>query len=117
MTECHYLAIDLAKNVFQLHGSAADGRVVFRRRLMRDQLSAFVVQLAPCDIAMEACASAHHWARQFTAMGHRVRLISPQFVKPFVKGNKNDGNDAEAICEAMQRPNMRFVRIRPANPS
>lgn len=71
-----------------------------------------MVQLPPCDIAMEACASAHHWARQFTAMGHRVRLISPQFVKPFVKGNKNDGNDAEAICEAMQRPNMRFAPIK-----
>lgn len=112
MTECHYLAIDVAKNVFQLHGAAADGSLVFRRRLTREQLSAFVVQLPPCDIAMEACASAHHWARQFTAMGHRVRLISPQFVKPFVKGNKNDGNDAEAICEAMQRPNMRFVPIK-----
>lgn len=112
MTECHYLAIDVAKNVFQLHGAAADGSLVFRRRLTREQLSAFVVQLPPCDIAMEACASAHHWARQFTAMGHRVRLISPQFVKPFVKGNKNDGNDGEAICEAMQRPNMRFVPIK-----
>ena len=112
MTECHYLAIDVSKNVFQLHGAAADGSLVFRRRLTREQLSAFVVQLPPCDIAMEACASAHHWARQFTAMGHRVRLISPQFVKPFVKGNKNDGNDAEAICEAMQRPNMRFVPIK-----
>jgi len=112
MTSCHYLAIDVAKNVFQLHGAAADGRVVFRRRLMRDQLSAFVLQLPPCRIAMEACASAHHWARHFTSMGHHVQLISPQFVKPFVKGNKNDGNDAEAICEAMQRPNMRFVPVK-----
>lgn len=96
----------------QLHGTAADGRVVFRRRLMRDQLSAFVLQQPPCRIAMEACASAHHWARHFASMGHHVQLISPQFVKPFVKGNKNDGNDAEAICEAMQRPNMRFVPVK-----
>jgi transposase len=95
-----------------LHGAAADGRVVFRRRLMRDQLSAFVLQQPPCRIAMEACASAHHWARHFASMGHHVQLISPQFVKPFVKGNKNDGNDAEAICEAMQRPNMRFVPVK-----
>jgi len=112
MTSCQYLAIDVAKNIFQLHGTAADGSVAFRRRLARDQLSEFVVQLPACDIAMEACASAHHWARQFVRMGHRVRLISPQFVKPFVKGNKNDGNDAEAICEAMQRPSMRFVPIK-----
>lgn len=100
------------KNVFQLHGAAADGRVVFRRWLVRDQLSTFVVQLPACEIAMEACASAYRWRRQFTAMEHAVRLIGPQFVKPFAKGSKNDGNDAEAICEAMQRPSMRFVPIR-----
>ncbi len=112
MPECRFLAVDLAKNVFQLHGAASDGALVFKRRLMRDQLSVFVANLAPCQIAMEACASAHHWARVFRRFGHEVKLISPQFVRPFVKGSKNDGNDAEAICDAMQRPNMRFVPIK-----
>ena len=112
MTQCCFLAIDIAKNVFQLHGAASDGSVVFRRRLMRDQLPEFIAKLPVCVIAMEACASAHHWAREFRRFGHDVRLISPQFVRPFVKGSKNDGNDAEAICEAMQRPNMRFVPVK-----
>jgi transposase len=112
MTVCQYLAIDVAKNVFQLHGAGVDGAVMLRRRLMRDQLADFVGKLPPCQIAMEACASAHHWARRFRSLGHEVRLISPQFVKPFVKGSKNDGNDAEAICEAMQRPSMRFVPVK-----
>lgn len=112
MAECCFLAIDIAKNVFQLHDAASNGSIVFRRRLMRDQLPEFVAKLPACVIAMEACASAHHWAREFRRFGHDVRLISPQFVRPFVKGSKNDGNDAEAICEAMQRPNMRFVPIK-----
>ncbi len=107
-----FLAIDLAKNVFQLHGVDAAGTLVLRRRVGRAQLTELVLRLAPCTIGMEACSSAHHWARQFQQQGHTVKLISPQFVKPFVKGNKTDGNDAEAICEALQRPSMRFVPIK-----
>ena len=112
MSEAKYVGIDLAKNVFQLHGANALGKVEFRKRLMRDQLPQFVAALSPCVIAMEACASAHDWARRFRAMGHEVRLISPQFVKPFVKGNKTDGNDAEGICDAVRQKNMRFVPIK-----
>ena len=112
MSEAKYVGIDLAKNVFQLHGANALGKVEFRKRLMRDQLPQFVAALSPCVIAMEACASAHDWARRFRAMGHEVRLISPQFVKPFVKGNKTDGNGAEGICDAVRQKNMRFVPIK-----
>ncbi len=112
MNDCQFLGIDLAKNVFQLHGASADGKVVFKKRLTREQLAQFLLHLPPCVVAMEACASANHWGRVFTQMGHQVKLISPQFVKPFVKGNKTDGNDAEAICEALQRPTMRFVPIK-----
>jgi transposase len=107
--ELKVLGIDLSKNLFQLHGVDLAGRAVLRKRLRRDQLVAFISALSPCTIGIEACASAFHWGREFERLGHRVRIISPQFVKPFVRGNKNDGNDAEAICEAMQRPNMRFV--------
>ncbi|WP_370543520.1 IS110 family transposase, partial [Burkholderia pseudomallei] len=107
-----FLAIDLAKNVFQVHGVDAAGKLVLRRRVGRAQLTELVLRLAPCTIGMEACSSANHWARQFLQQGHTVKLISPQFVKPFVKGNKTDGNDAEAICEALQRPSMRFVPIK-----
>ncbi|MBY4868631.1 IS110 family transposase [Burkholderia sp. Bp9017] len=107
-----FLAIDLAKNVFQLHGVDAAGTLVLRRRVGHAQPTELVLRLAPCTIGMEACSSAHHWARQFQQQGHTVKLISPQFVKPFVKGNKTDGNDAEAICEALQRPSMRFVPIK-----
>jgi transposase len=106
------LSIDLAKNLFQLHGEDEHGRVVLKRRLRRDQLGAFVAQLPACVIGVEACAGAFHWARQFEHLGHTVRVISPQFVKPFVRGNKNDGNDAAAICEAVQRPSMRFVPLK-----
>jgi transposase len=106
------LGIDLAKNLFQLHGEDEHGRVVLKRRLRRDQLGAFVAQLPACVIGVEACAGAFHWARQFEHLGHTVRVISPQFVKPFVRGNKNDGNDAAAICEAVQRPSMRFVPLK-----
>ncbi|WP_333995729.1 IS110 family transposase, partial [Burkholderia orbicola] len=104
-----FLAIDLAKNVFQLHGVDAAGKLVLRWRVGRVQLTELVLRLAPCTIGMEACSGAHHWARQFQHQGHTVKLISPQFAKPFVKGNKTDGNDAEAVCEALQRPSMRFV--------
>jgi transposase len=112
MDSIRFLAIDLAKNVFQLHGVTAAGQVVLRRRVSRGQLSELLLKLTPCTIGMEACSSAHYWARQFLQQGHEVKLISPQFVKPFVKGNKTDSNDAEAICEALQRPTMRFVPIK-----
>jgi transposase len=103
------LGIDLSKLSFQLHGVDDSGHCVLRKKLSRAKLLAFIANLPPCLIAIEACGGAHHWYRQFTALGHRVRVIAPQFVKPFVKANKNDAADAEAICEAAQRPNMRFV--------
>lgn len=106
------IGIDLAKNVFQVHGVDAHGKIVLKKQLKRDQVAAFFANLAPCLIGMEACASAHHWGRKLQAMGHTVRLIAPQFVKPYVKTNKNDAADAEAICEAVARPNMRFVAIK-----
>lgn len=106
------IGIDLAKQVFQLHGVDVNERVVLRRQLKRKEMVDFFKALSPCDIGMEACASAHHWARTLAAMGHRVKLIAPQFVKPYVKGNKNDANDAAAICEAMSRPDMRFVPVK-----
>lgn len=110
--EVRVLGIDLAKDVFQLHGIDAQGRTALTKRLRRPQLAPFVAALPPCLIGLEACASAFHWARQFQRQGHTVRIISPQFVKPFIRGNKNDGNDAAAICEAVQRPNMRFVPLK-----
>ena len=106
------IGIDLAKNVFQLHGVDDRGKVVFRKRLTRDKwLSVFCESVEPgCEVGMEACGGAHHWARQLQARGFVVKVIAPQFVTPYVKSNKNDANDAEAICEAMSRPNMRFVK-------
>ncbi len=92
------VGVDLAKNVFHVHGADAEERRVFSRRLTRSKLGGFVADLPACRIGMEACGSSHYWARRFRALGHDVRLISPQFVKPFVKSNKNDRNDAEAIC-------------------
>jgi transposase len=112
MNEITTLAIDLAKRVFQLHGVNAHGVCVLRRQVRRAQVMHLINQLPPCTVAMEACGGAHEWGRRFQALGHRVRLISPQFVKPFVKGNKTDRNDAEAICEAAQRPGMRFVALK-----
>lgn len=106
------LGIDLAKNVFQLHGVNSKGVKVLGRKLSRKQLVEFVAQLPKCTIALEACGSSHYWGRKFRAMGHEVKLISPQFVKPFVKSNKNDANDAEAIVEASLRPSMRFVAVK-----
>jgi transposase len=108
------IGIDLAKNVFQLHGVDRTEKVAFKRRLKRDQwLRAVFDHAEPgCEIGMEACGGAHHWARVLQARGYTVRLIPPQFVKPYVKSNKNDANDAEAICEAMSRPNMRFVAVK-----
>jgi transposase len=106
------IGIDLAKHVFQLHGVDGHGRVVLRKQVRRSQMMEFFANTPPCLIGMEACGSAHHWARKLLAVGHTVRLIAPQFVKPYVKSNKNDAADAEAICEAVARPNMRFVPIK-----
>lgn len=106
------IGIDLAKNVFQVHGVDEGGKRVFNKPLKRDQMAAFFVNLPSCLIGMEACGSAHHWARKLQSMGHTVRLMAPQFVKPYVKTNKNDAADAEAICEAVRRPTMRFVPLK-----
>jgi transposase len=103
------IGLDLAKSIFQAHGADAAGSVVFRKKLRRDQLLAFFAVQPRCVVAMEACAGAHHWARDLAALGHEPRLIAPAYVKPFVKRQKNDMADAEAICEAAQRPTMRFV--------
>ena len=106
------IGLDLAKNVFQVYAVDHKGHCLLSRSLKRDKLIAFFQKQPPCLIGMEACASAHFWARTLMAMGHQVKLIAPQFVKPYVKGNKNDANDAEAICEAVSRPNMRFVPMK-----
>ena len=106
------IGIDLAKNVFQIHGVNEFGKPVIKKQLKRDQMAAFFANTPPALIGMEACASAHHWARKLQSLGHTVKLMAPQFVKPYVKSNKNDANDAEAICEAVARPNMRFVPIK-----
>lgn len=106
------IGIDLAKNVFQIYGVDERGKAVLRKQVRRGQLTGFFVNLPPCLIGMEACASAHHWGRTLERLGHTVRLMAPQFVKPYVKTNKNDVADAEAICEAVSRPNMRFVPIK-----
>ena len=106
------VGIDLAKTVFQVHGVDERGKPLFNRKLRRSQVLVFFAQLAPCLIGMEACAGAHHWARQLQVQGHTVKLMAPQFVKPYVKANKTDAADAEAICEAVTRPSMRFVPIK-----
>lgn len=112
MKNINTLGIDLAKNVFQLHGMNAIGKCVLRKRLSRTKLIEFVANLTPCTIAIEACTGAHYWARSFISMGHEVKIMAPQFVKPYVKSNKNDRNDAEGIAEASTRPNMKFVPIK-----
>ena len=106
------IGVDLAKNVFQVHGMNERGKAVVRKRLSRDKFLTFFANLPPCLVAMEACGSSNFWARRLKALGHDARLISPQFVKPYVKTNKNDFNDAEAICEAATRPQMRFVPLK-----
>jgi len=103
------IGIDLAKNVFQLHAVDRAGRPIIRKKLNRSHILSFLANLQPSLIGMEACGSANYWAREIKKLGHEVKLIAPQFVKPFVKSNKNDAADAEAICEAVQRPHMRFV--------
>lgn len=103
------LGIDIAKNVFQLHGVNCNGRVVLKRRVMRDQLLEVLAQINRCTVVVEACTGAFYWARKFEALGHQVKIISPQYVKPFVRRQKNDGNDAEAICTAARQPHIPFV--------
>ena len=106
------VGIDLAKSVFQVHGVDERGNRVVRKRLRRNQVLVFFAQVSPCLIGMEACAGAHYWARKLQGQGHTVKLMAPQFVKPYVKSNKTDVADAEAICEAVTRPTMRFVPIK-----
>ena len=106
------IGIDLAKQVFQIHGVGRDGKALVKKQLRRGQMLPYFSKLPPTLIGMEACGSAHYWARELRKMGHDARLMSPQFVKPYVKSGKNDANDAEAICEAVARPNMRFVAIK-----
>src|SRR5580700_526097 len=109
MSSTQTIGIDTAKRIFFLHGEDARGKVILRERLTRERLLPFLANLPVSMIAIEAGCGAHHWARAFAKLGHEVRLIHPKFVRPFVKTNKNDWNDAAAICEAAQRPTMRFV--------
>ena len=106
------IGIDIAKRNFQLHGIDKNGRIVLKKKLMRDQLLNYMANLPKCLVGIEACGGANYWGREITKLGHEVKLMAPQFVKPYVKTNKNDQADAEAICEAVSRPNMRFVPIK-----
>src|SRR5215472_9998460 len=108
------IGLDIAKSVFQVHGTDVAGQVVIRRQLKRRYVLAFFQKLPPCLVGMEACASSHHWSRELKVLGHTVRLMPPAYVKPYVKRQKNDAADAEAICEAVSRPNMRFVETKTA---
>lgn len=112
MSEVSIIGLDLAKHVFQAHGADKDGRAVFRKRLRREEVLAFFACQSLCRVVMEACGSSHYWARQIQGLGHEVKLIAPAHVKPFVRRNKTDQADAEAICEAAVRPNARFVPIK-----
>src|SRR6476469_10903343 len=115
MGQASTIGLDIAKWVFQAHGADATGRVVFRKRLVRAKVLEFFAGQPPCLVALEACGGAHYWARELGKLGHTVKLIAPAYVKPFVKRQKNDMADAEAICEAAQRPTMRFVALKSAN--
>jgi transposase len=112
MKNIKVLGIDLAKNVFQIHGTDAKGKCVLRKRLSREKIVRFVATLSPCLIGVEASTGAHYWARLFESLGHEVKMMAPQFVKPYIKSNKNDRNDACGIAEAVTRPDMRFVAIK-----
>lgn len=112
MKNINVLGIDLAKNILQCHGSDAKGKCVLKKRLSRGKLAEFVANLSPCTIGIEASGGAHYWARVFQAMGHTVKMMAPQFVKPYVRANKNDVNDARGIAEAVTRPDMKFVSIK-----
>jgi transposase len=112
VAEVSTIGLDIAKHVFQAHGVDSSGHVVFRRKIVRAKLMAFFSTQPRCLVALEACGGAHHWGREIGKLGHTVRLIPPVYVKPFVKRQKNDAADAEAICEAAQRPNMRFVAVK-----
>src|SRR6478752_6704968 len=114
MNEITTVGLDLAKNVFQVHGVDAEGTTVLRKQLRRAQVLAFFSRLPRCLVGMEACATAHYWARELRTLGHEVRLMPAQYVKAYVKRNKNDAADAEAICEAVGRPTMRFVTVKTA---
>jgi transposase len=107
------IGLDIAKNVFQVHGVDEVGQVILKRRLRRSDVLRLFGEMEPVVVGIEACHTGHHWAREIRALGHDVRLMPPQFVKPYVKSQKNDAADAEAICEAVQRPSMRFVPTRP----
>lgn len=106
------IGLDIAKNVFQVHSIASDGRVVFRQQIKRNRVLKFFGKLEPCVVGIEACATSHHWAREIGALGHTVKLMPPKYVKAYVKRQKNNAADAEAICEAVQRPSMRFVPVK-----
>lgn len=106
------IAVDIAKRWFQIHAVDGDDHEVVNRKLPRDKVLGFLAALPPCDVAMEACSSSHYWGREISRLGHRVRLISPNYVKPYVKRGKSDAHDARAICEAASRPDMRFVRVK-----
>jgi transposase len=106
------VGLDMAKNVLQIHGVDSQGHVVVRKQLRRTDVLRYFATLAPCVIGMEACGSSHYWGRELAKLGHTVRLVAPQFVRPYVKSNKTNAADAEAICEAIQRPHMRFVPVK-----
>jgi len=112
MTKVSTVGIDLAKNIFQLHGADKNGKTVFKRKLKRDAVMPFLANLPECLIGLEACGGSNYWARKISTLGHDVKIMSPQFVKPYVKNDKTDENDAEAICEAVTRPRMHFVPIK-----
>src|SRR5207247_6921477 len=115
MSEITTIGLDLAKHVFQVHGIDAEGTTVLRKRLGRGQVLAFFRRIPRCVVGLEACATAHYWARELGALGHEVRLMPAKYVKAYIKRNKHDAADAEAICEAVQRPTMRFVPVKTAD--